>query len=77
MARACLRYVLSWLWFVPALLCIQWAGMRSGSAIGLSLVVGVVVYALLSRFNRRRQFLHDLLSRTELVYWPTVRRPQR
>jgi uncharacterized RDD family membrane protein YckC len=77
MARACLRYVLSWLWFVPALLCIQWAGMRSGSAIGLSLVVGVVVYALLSRFNRRRQFLHDLLSRTELIYWPTVRRPHR
>jgi hypothetical protein len=28
---------------------------------------------LVSRFNRRRQFLHDLISRTELVYWPTVK----
>ena len=41
------------------------------------LLAGVLVYALLSRFNPRRQFLHDLLSRTELVYWPTVKRKPR
>jgi uncharacterized RDD family membrane protein YckC len=73
-ARAWLRYVLSWLWFVPALVCIDLAGLRSGGSIGLVLAAGVLVYALLSGFNRRRQFLHDLLSRTELVYWPTVNR---
>ena len=54
--------------------CVYLAGLRSGGAISLVLLVGVLVYALLSRFNRRRQFLHDLLSRTELVYWPTVKR---
>jgi len=73
-ARAWLRYVLSWLWFLPALVFVYLAGLRSGGAISLVLVVGVLVYALLSRFNPRRQFLHDLLSRTELVYWPIVKR---
>jgi len=71
--RAWLRYLLSWLWFVPALLGIYLAGWRSGSAISLALLLNVLLYALLSRFNQRRQFLHDLISRTELVYWPTVR----
>ena len=73
-ARAWLRYLLSWLWFVPALAGISLAGLRSGAAISLALLAGVLVYALLSRFNPRRQFLHDLISRTELVYWPTVKR---
>lgn len=73
-ARAWLRYVLSWLWFVPALAGVYLAGLRSGGPIALALLAGVVIYALLSRLNRRRQFLHDLLSRTELVYWPTVKR---
>ena len=73
-ARAWIRYVLSWLWFLPALAGIYMGGLRSGGAISLALLVGVLVYALISRFNRRRQFLHDLISRTELVYWPTVKR---
>jgi len=76
-ARAWMRYVLSWLWFVPALLCIYLAGLRSGGAISLVLLAGMLVYAMLSRFNPRRQFLHDLLCRTELVYWPTAKRKPR
>lgn len=73
-ARAWLRYVLSWLWFLPTLAGVYLAGLRSGGAITLALLAGVVIYALLSRLNPRRQFLHDLISRTELVYWPTVQR---
>jgi uncharacterized RDD family membrane protein YckC len=73
-ARAWLRYMLSWLWFVPSLAGVHLSGLRSGGAITLALLAGVLVYALLSRFNPRRQFLHDLISRTELVYWPTVKR---
>jgi len=73
-ARAWLRYVLSWLWFMPALAGVYFAGPRGGGAVTLALLAGVLVYALLSRFNARRQFLHDLISRTELVYWPQVRR---
>ena len=75
--RALLRYVLSWLWFVPALVGIYLAGLRSGGAISLALLAGILGYALLARLNPRRQFLHDLISRTELVYWPTVKRKGR
>jgi len=73
-ARAWLRYALSWLWFVPALVGVYLAGLRSGGAIALVLLAGVLLYALLARLNPRRQFLHDLISGTELVYWPAVKR---
>ncbi len=73
-ARAWLRYVLSWLWFMPALAGLHLAGLRGGGTVTLALFAGVVLYALLARFNPRRQFLHDLISGTELVYWPTAKR---
>lgn len=76
-ARAWLRYLLSWLWFVPALLGIYLAGLRSGGAVSLVLLLGLLLYGTLACFNQRRQFLHDLISRTELVYWPTVKRKSK
>ena len=75
--RAWLRYVLSWLWFLPALLWVYVSGLRSGGAVSGALLAGVMLYALLSHFNPRRQFLHDLICRTELVYWPTTKREPR
>jgi uncharacterized RDD family membrane protein YckC len=74
LGRAWLRYLLAWLWFLPALGVAYLAGLRSGGAVFLLLLAGVVLYALLARFNRRRQFVHDLLSRTELVYAPPAPR---
>jgi uncharacterized RDD family membrane protein YckC len=74
LARAWLRYVLSWLWFLPALAGTYLTGLRSGGTISLVLLAGILVYALLARLNPRRQFLHDLICHTELVYWPAVKR---
>lgn len=74
MRRAWLRYLLSWLWFLPALLASWLAGLHSGAAIAWALFAGVLCYAVLARFNRQRQFLHDLLSGTRLVYAPTPAR---
>ena len=67
-ARAWLRYVLSWLWFVPALVCVYLAGLRSGGAdqpgpAGRRAGSTPCCHAS----TARRQFLHDLLCRTELV----------
>jgi uncharacterized RDD family membrane protein YckC len=73
LARAWLRYLLAWLWFLPALAVAHLAGLRSGGGVTALLLAGMVIYALLARFNRRRQFMHDLLSRTELVYAPPPR----
>ena len=71
MGRAWLRYALSWLWFLPALLAAWLAGLHSTATIGWALLAWVVVYALLTRFSRQRQFLHDLLAGTRLVYTPS------
>lgn len=64
--RAMLRYVLSWLWFLPPL-----AGVApfklSGGEVALIVLGWVAVYALLSRFHPQRQFLHDAIAGTRLI----------
>jgi uncharacterized RDD family membrane protein YckC len=66
-ARAMLRYVLSWTWFLPALAGAYLAGARSGAAIALAVTLGVLGYAALSRLNPQRQYWHDRLCGTRLV----------
>ncbi len=66
-ARAALRYLWSWLWFVPALLASYLWGVRSGGTVALTLALGVLVYAVSTRLNPQRQYWHDLLSGTRLV----------
>lgn len=76
-ARAGVRYLLSWLWFTPALLIMWWSGLRSpGSAFGI-LFVGVVVYALLARLHPDRQFFHDVLCGTRLITWRPALPPRK
>ncbi len=76
-ARAWLRYVLSWLWFVPALVGDLPGRAEKRRRDQPGPAGRVLGYALLARLNQRRQFLHDLISRTELVYWPTVKRKRQ
>lgn len=69
-ARALARYVLSWLWFLPAL-ALAWAwGLRTPGGIFATMITGVLAYAALSRFHAQRQYLHDQLCGTRLVSWP-------
>lgn len=65
--RALLRYLLSWLWFAPALLTASALGLHGGASILGLLLAGVAAYALLAWLNPQRQFLHDLLSGTRVV----------
>jgi uncharacterized RDD family membrane protein YckC len=71
--RAALRYLLSWLWFMPALVYAYLAGLKTGASIAAALAVGAFVYAAVGRVNAQRQCLHDLLSGTRLVYWKGAR----
>ncbi|HEY4082575.1 MAG TPA: RDD family protein [Burkholderiaceae bacterium] len=64
--RAFARYVLSYLWFVPALAG-AWAIDVKGSRIFVCILAGVVTYALMARLHPRRQFLHDLICGTQLI----------
>lgn len=67
--RALLRYLASWIWFVPALLAARLAGLQSAFEIFVLLIVGVLAYALLALLHPHRQFLHDTLCGTRLVNW--------
>lgn len=66
-ARAAVRYVLSWLWFAPALLAAHLAGLHGGGSVYGLLTVGVLAYAALSRLHPERQFWHDAVCGTRLV----------
>lgn len=66
--RALLRYLLSWLWFLPPL-GISWMLGLSGLE-GAVLTAGwVAVWAILARFHPQRQFWHDAWAGTRLVIW--------
>ncbi|MDP1692760.1 MAG: RDD family protein [Burkholderiaceae bacterium] len=76
-ARATLRYLASWVWFVPALVTAWRAGLHSAAQIFTLMAVGVIAYALLSRLHPQRQFWHDALCGTQLVTWrPAAGRAQ-
>jgi uncharacterized RDD family membrane protein YckC len=68
-ARALGRYLLAWLWFVPALATLSLAGLHGGLAIATVLAAGVAAYASLARLNTERQFWHDVVCGTRLVTW--------
>ena len=65
-ARALLRYVLSWVWFLPPLALMSRLATSNGETVVM--VLGwVAVWAILSRFHPQRQFWHDALAGTRLV----------
>jgi len=64
--RAFVRYLLSWLWFLPPLAALT-PFKLSGGETAVIVLGWVLVWALLSRFHPHRQFLHDALAKTQLV----------
>lgn len=72
-SRALLRYVLCWLWFLPALAAVAPFSLTGAESI-IFIVGWVAIWALLSRFHPTRQFWHDALAGTRLI---SVRRPSK
>lgn len=68
-ARALLRYVLSWLWFLPPLAGA--APFKLSGPESVVIILGwVAVWAILSRFHPQQQFWHDAMAGTRLVSTP-------
>ena len=67
--RAACRYLLAWLWFLPALLGWWLSGLPVGGATFVTLTAGVLTYAALARLHPDRQFWHDAVCGTRLVTW--------
>ncbi len=73
--RATFRYVLAWLWFLPALLALSLAGLTgAGPAFG-AITAGVLTYGALAFLHPQRQFLHDVICGTRLIPWAPAPRP--
>jgi uncharacterized RDD family membrane protein YckC len=72
-SRALLRYVLCWLWFLPALASLHFSGLRGGGAVTLLLLAGVAGYAGLTLLRPDRQFFHDAVCGTRLIDWKPTR----
>jgi uncharacterized RDD family membrane protein YckC len=64
--RALMRYLLSWIWFLPPLAIMAPYALSGGETVVL-LIGWVAVWALLSRFHPQRQFWHDALAGTRLI----------
>ena len=65
--RALLRYVLSWVWFLPPLLVLAPLSL-SGLEVMVLCLGWVAIWAIASRFQREGQFWHDIWAGTRLVH---------
>ncbi len=73
--RALLRYLLSWLWFLPPLAAYA-AGVPVLATL-LLLALWVILWALASHLHPQRQFWHDALAGTRLVHHELPPRPRK
>jgi uncharacterized RDD family membrane protein YckC len=69
--RALIRYLLSWLWFLPALAAVAPFNL-SGTESAIIVIGWVAVWAILSRFHPQNQFWHDALAGTRLISAPRL-----
>ena len=72
--RALARYLLSWLWFAPALLLLWLWGVHDAAAVFGVLAAGVFAYAALAFLHPQRQFWHDAASGSRLITQRPARR---
>lgn len=68
-SRALLRYVVSWIWFLPALIAAAVFHLSGPETVVITLG-WVAVWAILSRFHPQGQFWHDALAGTRLISVP-------
>ncbi|WP_255511432.1 RDD family protein [Rubrivivax sp. A210] len=67
--RAACRYLLAWMWFLPALATLHFTGLGAGWPAFAVIFVGVLAYAGLTRLHPDRQYWHDAVCRTRLIQW--------
>lgn len=68
LAQATLRYLFSWIWFVPPL-TLAWLMQLTPTQAGFMLIVWIVIWAASSRLHHQRQFWHDAWAKTYVVVY--------
>lgn len=64
--HALLRYVLSWLWFLPPLAALAFVPLTAGE-VAVVMIGWISMWAVLSRLHPEHQFWHDVLAGTRLI----------
>jgi uncharacterized RDD family membrane protein YckC len=67
--KAIVRYVLSWMWFLPALALSYQFNLQKTEAI-VAIFAGLAGWALTALLDPERQFMHDKLAKTRLTELP-------
>jgi len=65
--QALTRFLLSWLWFMPAWLAAWLAGWHQSKYLFGGMLVWALFYAGISRLLPQQQFLHDLVCDTRVI----------
>ena len=73
-ARAAARYLLCWLWFLPALAGVHFSGLQGAGPTLAVVAAGVLAYAALARMRPDQQFWHDAVCQTRLIACPAPHR---
>jgi uncharacterized RDD family membrane protein YckC len=76
LTQAIFRYLLAWLWFLPAMAIDYFFGIKGWPSIGL-IVVGMMAWLVATRFDKNRQFPHDRIVGTRLVDVQVAARPNK
>ncbi len=66
---AAARYLLAWMWFLPALLVNYGLNLKTWPEMGV-MAAGVALWAATALLDKDRQFLHDKLLGTRLIELP-------
>ena len=66
---AMLRYVLAWMWFVPAMAIDHALGLKGWPSIAV-IALGMLAWLGTTRLDASGQFLHDRLAGTRLICLP-------
>lgn len=65
--QALIRFMWSWIWFIPSLAVAWLAGWHQSKLLYGPLIGWAIVYALLSTLHPKKQFWHDEFSGTRLI----------
>lgn len=69
--RAMLRYVLAWLWFLPAMAIDHAFGLKGWPSMAV-LAAGMLAWMWTARLDGEGRFLHDRLAGTRLIDAPRI-----
>jgi len=74
--KAITRYLLAWMWFLPAMTLDYALDLKGWASIGV-IAVGMALWTMTIRLNKDRQFLHDQLAGTRLIHFNTPTAPKK